>query len=252
MSKLCQIIAVANGMKTGAERTITDIHRRTEKDTLLIGHDRTYQPKLDGGETLPPERKVVQVKVPEAMQDAQTILRELWKIVGIQDLGNTKAKADIVLKDGTVLAKEIPVTHLLFLEKQLDNIGKLVSSLAVLDPAQEWGYDANKDAYVSKPIQTLRTKKTQIPLTLAPATDKHPAQVKDITDDVVVGTWTQVNYSGGIPAKAKKDMMARIEDVRNAVKFAREKANQQEVEDNIDLNGGMLNYVFAPVVQSKK
>ena len=246
MAKLCQVIALANGRKTSTEKALTEIHRKTEKDVLLIGHERHYQPKHEDGEKQPSESKLVQVKVVEALKDAKTILTNLWEIVGVQDVGNTIAKADVVLEDGTVLATSVPVKHLLFLEKQLDNITKLISSLTILDPAQDWTYDSNKDSWVSKPITTLRTKKTTVPLVLSPATDKFPAQVKDITEDVVVGTWQQVNYSGGIPAKVKKDALERLTQVKDAVKSARELANQQDVED-VDVNSKILDFIFDPI-----
>jgi hypothetical protein len=54
-----------------------------------------------------------------------------------------------------------------------------VRSIPTLDPAKGFTHDSAKGAHVFKAreVTKTRTQKVQEPLTLAPATDKHPAQV---------------------------------------------------------------------------
>ena len=61
---------------------------------------------------------------------------------------------------------------------------------------------------------------------LAPATEHHPAQVQMGSEDQLQGYWTTVKFSGALPADLKEKYLKRISDLVNAVKQARELANQ--------------------------
>ena len=51
-----------------------------------------------------------------------------------------------------------------------------------------------------------------------------------VTEDVPVGTWTAVGFSGAIPVDKKRAMLERVEALQKAVKFAREAANNTFTE----------------------
>ncbi len=57
----------------------------------------------------------------------------------------------------------------------------------------------------------------------AEATDKHPAQVGVYYEDVAVGFWRTVKFSGALPAKRVGELLERVEKLQQAVKFARER-----------------------------
>jgi hypothetical protein len=105
-----------------------------------------------------------------------------------------------------------------------------VAAIPVLDPAEEWNFDDATRAYRTRTIQTTRTKKVPRNHVKAPATDKHPAQVEMYFEDVIVGTWETVKFSGAITAQRRNELIERVVKVRDAVKFAREAANSIEVE----------------------
>ena len=68
MPKLNQIIAIAAGKKAQRHKTITDAYQNLQKMSQLEGISRTYKPRDDEGEQLPPEKKQVQLKVKEAVR----------------------------------------------------------------------------------------------------------------------------------------------------------------------------------------
>lgn len=76
-----------------------------------------------------------------------------------------------------------------------------------------------------------RTEKQVKFVTLAPATDKHPAQVKDWTEDVPVAKVETVAYSGMWTVQQKADALDRLDVLLQAVKKARQRANTAEVVD---------------------
>ena len=88
-----------------------------------------------------------------------------------------------------------------------------------------------------------RTKKVPRNHVKAEATDRHPAQVEVYTEDVVVGNWERLMFSGEVSAKERKEMLERVSVLSDAVKFAREEANQTEVTQR-NIGDNIFGYVF--------
>jgi hypothetical protein len=185
----------------------------------------------------------VQVNAEQTLRAATDTLTRLFDVTLTKDASNTEASADIVVDDVTLLA-DVPVTYLLFLEKQLTDVRTAVSKLPVLDPAKSWSWNENAGAYASAPAETVKTKKIPKNWVKAEATDKHPAQVEIFHEDIIVGTWTTTNLSGAVPGARKQELLDRATKVLEAVKFAREKANTREVTDR-SAGSEIFGYIFA-------
>lgn len=230
MTKLNQIIAVEKGVKTDASQALTAIYHQLQKGALFAGLSKTYRPRDEDGEQLPGEGVKVQQRAEQLLDNAASALTRLFDITATKDLTNTVAKADVVI-DGTVLLEQVPVATLLFLEKQLTDFKTVVSKLPVLDPSESWAFNSSVDAWTNTPAQTVRTKKVPKTAVVVPATDKHPAQVQVWQEDLPVGDWTTVKFSGAVPQARVTELLSRIENLRQAVKYAREHANGVEVLD---------------------
>jgi len=50
-------------------------------------------------------------------------------------------------------------------------------------------------------------------------------------EDVAIGYWTTVKFSGALPAKRVSEILDRVEKLQQAVKFAREEANGTQAVD---------------------
>ena len=242
MPKLNQIIAIQAGKKSQAKETLTEAYHQIKKPDLLNGLVRTYSPRDEGGEPQPEERKQIQVKSSDLIARVTRDLIEMFDVVATQDLANTQAKADIEV-DGRKLLDGVPVTNLLFLEKQLLDMKTFIETLPVLDPAEEWEYKAEIDCYASKPSRTNRSKKVPRNHIKYEATTEHPAQVEMYMEDVWVGTWTTTKFSGAIPAATRNAMLERVRKLADAVKTAREEANSIDVRPH-KIGAAVLGYVF--------
>lgn len=243
MSKLNQVIAVCNGKKSNVEKAVSGVYQMIQKPELFSGLSRTYKALDDeNGEKLPPEIKFPQAKVKEAIDLAVSNWTELFDVVLTQDVANTKANADVTV-GGTTLLANVPVTHLLFLEKQLTDVQTFVSKLPVLDPAEQWSFDTTKNIFRTDVSVTNRNVKKPKAFVKAEATDKHPAQVDVFTEDVKVGEWNTVKFSGCIESKYKEEVLARIRKLLEAVKEAREEANCLEVERK-ELAKDVFKFIF--------
>jgi len=158
------------------------------------------------------------------------------------DAGNQVAKADIEV-DGQVVAKDLPVPTLLFLEKQLSDVRAFLDKLPVPDPAERWASDSATGMLSTEPTKTGRTKKVQKPIVLYPATEQHPAQTQLVTEDVLAGYWTTIRYTHRMPADKKAAALDRVGKLLDAVKVARERANSVDVPKR-EIGTSVLGYVF--------
>lgn len=242
MTRLNQIVAVEKGIKSRTFSELTEAHHQLAKNPLLSGISRTYRPKDEEGEQLPPESTRVQVKAERVLETTAEILTKLFDVVATKDWANCTATADVVV-DGRTLVKDAPVTYLLFLEKQLVDLHTFVRKLPVLDAAESWEYDASADCYATEPVNTVRTKKIPRNHVKAEATEKHPAQVEVYHEDVVVGYWRTIKFSGALPAKRVNELTERVEKLQHAVKFAREEANNAEITQR-KLGEDIFGYLF--------
>ena len=230
MPKLNQINAIVSARKGEAEKDVTELYKLIQKEQLFAGRERTYRP-LDevNGQKLPPESQRVQQRVDDLIRQAREKWTELWNLVLTQDTGNQSARADIVVDGKTILAN-VPVTTLLFLDKQVNDLETFVSKLPTPDPAEEWTHDPNTGLLRSQATESLRTSKEPTVIVKYEATKEHPAQTELFTKDVPVGTWTQILYSGCIPTDRKNAILARVRKLQDAIKVAKEQANLLEVE----------------------
>jgi hypothetical protein len=242
MTKLNQIIAIEKGVKTNAYRELTDLHKGLKKGSALQGIQKTYRPKEEEGETLPPEAVLVQTKVREQLRTIAEIMTRYFDITATKDSANTQAKSDVML-DGKAFLTGVPAPYLLFLEKQLKDLHDVVRELPLLDPAETWAYDPNTGVYRTPVTTTHRTKKLPRVLVKYEATEEHPAQTEVYQEDITVGYWDKVAFSGAIPADLQKQLLERIRILQQAVKFAREEANNMKVED-VKVGEQVFKYLF--------
>jgi hypothetical protein len=242
MSKLNQILAVEKGIKSKVQSELTEMHHALQKPALLSGISRVYQPRDDEGERLPSESTRVQVKAEELLRQTKSTLTKLMDVTATKDVTNTKALADVVV-DGRVLLTQVPATYLLFLEKQLVDIMTFVKKLPTLDPSETWVKDEQLGVFKTTPVMTVRTKKVPKAFVKAPATDKHPAQVDVFNEDIIVGDWSTVKFSGALPTSEVNAMVEKVEKLQQAVKYARETANGVETAD-YKAGEQVLSYIF--------
>ena len=243
MPKLNQIIAIEKGVKSQSLRDLTDAHQKLQKPALLSGISRTYRPIDDDGDQLPPESTRVQIKAEEVIEQTVGILTSLFDITATKDWSNGEARADITV-DGNTLVEQVPVTYLLFLEKQLTDLHTFIKKLPVLDAAEVWRFDESQDTWATEPIQTTKTKKIPRNHVKAAATEQHPAQVEVYYEDVVVGYWRTVKFSGAMPAARVSTLLDRVRKLQDAVKFAREEANSVDVDEQ-KVGDAIFGYLFS-------
>jgi hypothetical protein len=240
--KLNQIIAIEKGVKSQAYGELTTLHKESQKAELFNGFVKTYRKKDEDGEEYPPERKRVQLVAADVLKKVTAIQTELFDVTATKDWANCHAKADVVV-DGMVLLQDAPATYLLFLEKQLSDMRAFLEKLPTLDEADDWQVDPNSNLVRTAPVTTHRTKKVPKVIVKYPHSEHHPAQTELVNEDVIVGWWDTVKHSGALAMPRKQQLMERVDRFMKAVKFAREKANDADVE-KLEVGEKIFGFLF--------
>ncbi len=170
---------------------------------------------------------------------------KFYDMVLQKDSTNQLSKADVVLDNGTVIAKDVPATTLLMFESKLQDLRKVFESAPTLAAGFKWEEDATSVNvfHSAEPVVNFTTKKSTKPVVLYEATKEHPAQVKEVSEDVPVAKVTVDTYSSMITSKDKAEMLGRLDDLLHAVKKARQRANTVDVV-KANVGDQIFNYLF--------
>lgn len=242
--KLNQLIAILNGVKRSAETAKTEIYKLVQKPALFQGQQRTYTPRREDGYVYPEESQKLTLKAEDLIEQFAEAGKEYLNLAATQDWANTEAKASVKVDNDTIL-ENVPVPHLLFLEKQLLDMKTFISSLPTLPIDKEWDYDAAKGCYTTTPKESVKTKKVVEFVKVFEPTPHHPGQAKEVPADIIEGTWTLVELSGAIAKDRQTTLLRRVETLYQAVLKAREEANSLAVTQQ-NTAEKITKYLFSP------
>jgi hypothetical protein len=244
---LGQTVAVERGARQRIEKARTAIYHTITKHQLFSGFDRTHEPYQDELQQ-PGEEQRVQENATELICSLRKLYTEVIDITATRDFGNMHAFADVAV-DGEVLIERAPVHFLLWLENQLSDIYTNLRKFPAEDPKEEWrsGDSLPPGMKRTATVDTPSTKMVPKHLLSTSESDRHPQQVLDKWQDHVrTGTWHKVSYTTALEPKLRDAMVDRVNSLRDAVKIAREKANQTGVED-IHIGAALVSYIFGEI-----
>lgn len=235
--QLHEVIAVEKDARQTASKIIVETGATfSKRHQLFSTHSKLYE-ALNETDKEKPEEEAAQpiTTVGDKLDYFQKHIIRLFDIILQKEEANTRAKQDIVIEkddERIVLATGVPVAALVQLENVLESIrSQVYDAIPTLDPTKQWTNDeaAGKGKHMTGVTTRQRTVKQARPITLSPATDKHPAQVQLVNEDVPVGTWKTVYYSGMLSPAEKSELLSRVDTVLEGVKKARARANTVEV-----------------------
>lgn len=251
MAKIHELLAVQGNLQGQATKTLTDLKASLHSKRHLYEEvNEFFQPNEEGKPTEQIEVKSIQTTVQKEIKWISKHLTSALDVSYQVDVANTQAKADIVAEDGTIIAKDVPATFLLQLEKRVVEWQDLIDKIPTLDPAKGFKPDPAKGEgyYVARETSKNRTTKKAEVITLAPATDKHPAQAVLQNIDVPVGHIIRQEWSALITPAVKADLFDKAEVLLRAVKAARAKANNVEIDTKgLKIGQNLLDFVFKPL-----
>lgn len=247
-TKLHELLAVENSARQQGETCRHDLLNTFEKKRHHFAEQIvTFTPKEEGAKPIVESKMGLQTSI---QKELDWIGERLCKAMDIShqiDEANMVARQDVVLENGTIILKNVPATSLLQLEKRLKEIQDLAVAIPTLDPAKGFEEDPDRGIGIfrARDVQKKRTKKEQDWVVVVQATKEHPAQVKEKTQDIETGDILQQEWSSLITVAAKGEILDRVEELIRAVKAARSRANEQQVDVKENkLAGKIWNYIF--------
>jgi hypothetical protein len=255
MPKLHELVAANVSLQTQAQKLRLELQSTFDKKRHLFASTlATLTPLAEGSEVEVRAQSDIQSTVAKEIEWLMnTVLVKAIDSGFTIDHTNTLAKADIVLEDGTVFAKDVPATALLQLEHRLKEMSELIKTIPTLDPAKGFTLDksAGEGIYKAREIVKPSTKKDQHPLVLVEATKEHPAQVQLVTEDVKVGVIREQEWSSLITPATKADLLERAENLFRVVRQARSRANDHQIDkegvQTQKIGEKLLRHIFAPL-----
>lgn len=204
----------------------------------LVEEDPLYLEYPNMNNTVP-----VQETVPSKLEYVFDTCADYINLVAQKDKANREAKADLKIGDKVLLA-DVPATTLLFIENKFKVIRTVIEAAKTLDNALIWTKkDGLSDVWTTD-RGTVPVKRTEPDfVTVAQATDKHPAQVKEITRERIMASKNQKNCSGLIQTKEKSELLARCDQIIEAAKRARQEANAIDVVD-VNIASTLFNHIL--------
>lgn len=231
MSKLHEILAVKSGVLGKFNKLSADLADLfLNKKHHFIKEVVVFKPLGENQQDVLEKNVDLQTTVRRELAWIGKDFAKLLDICNQINSTNTVAKADVVV-DGQVILKDIPATGLLELEKYITAFKSLIEKIPTLDPIKGFtsAGDQGADVYKASPRITSRTTKEQYPMVLAPATDKHPAQVQLLSRDIITGWKHESEWSGMLTPSEKSALISKCEDLANAIKAAQSRANSESV-----------------------
>ncbi len=252
MTVLHEIIAVEADkegyVKRSYQEMITLFKNKVER---FQGFERTL--KLKGSEEevrneeqAESEFKKLDTTVPKELVYLSKVVSDYFDVVYQKDLANQEAKADLVI-DGTTIASNVPATTLLGLETRLKNLRLVFDEIPTLSPGADWkideamGTDIYKDQHPEIRPKTRKDFEYKI---LVQPTANHPAQVEKWNIDKEIGHFYKTKWSGCISVAAKSELLSKLDKLLQAVKQARQRANNQEVNTHARLGEKLFEYLL--------
>jgi hypothetical protein len=236
MSQLHEVLAVIADLQATAQKA--------QADTIAFFTKQTH--RYDGAvkrlEMFDESRKNEEPQGYESVEVSATVDQDLdafskeairfLDALAQKETTNQQAMADIVLEDGTILIAKLPATLLLTLENWLDKWKTVYENIPVVEGGVVWDADKDKGDGVFRardPIIRHKTEKVHLHKVMVEPTDKHPAQIKEWTEDRPIGRTVQAVWTGKVFPRRRQEMLRRIGELIEAVKKARMRANTAEV-----------------------
>jgi len=247
MGKLHELLAVEPDLKGAAEKIIAEtINTLSKKEGHFKAQTRRYSPLEDGGEAFPDENQEMVTTVPKKLEWTQKVVAKYLDALAQKEISNTRASAVLEIDGQPLINDPLPATLLLALEGKLKQLRDMYNAIPTLDPGEQWAWDDKTRTYEGSPSKSYRTKKVMKNHVKAQATDKHPAQVEVYTEDVQVGYWTTKKWSGALTPSEKADLLERMDNLIQAVKRARQRANDCEAV-RANIADTLFKYIHDPL-----
>lgn len=236
MGKLHELLAVEASLEGACGKIIQETTKVFKDGTLFQGALKKLEmfAEEDKASDEITGRLERSTTVGEKLEYMRESVENYFDCVFQKDNANQMARADITV-DGVEIAKNIPATYLLAMEKRLKQLRPIFDEMPTLPQGTKWELspDEGEGVYrASEPVISFKTRKTRKSMIVAPADKNHKAQV-EVWDDVEnCGKYIQTHTSGAVTPADKSHYLKRFDKLLRAIKQARQRANCVEIKSD--------------------
>jgi len=251
-NKLHELLAVKGNLASQANAEITNLVSLFEKQRHIFSESRViFAPNQEGAKEVEESRSELTATVPGVLNGAAPSIAKSMDAEFQIAVTNCDAVADVVFEDGTPLMENVPATALLELEKELGVLQKLITVVPVFDSAKGFQPDKSREnVWVARENTKTRTKKSKRFVVAYDATKEHPAQIKEVDEDIPTGTIRELEWTGLVPPVQRAAMLSRCDALIRAVRAARSRANERVIDSTRKVGKVVLDYVLGTGAQT--
>ena len=236
MPKLHELLAAQKTIAESAATVVKDAETKFGKPEFFQGRIKTLKmiedtPANAVAESSAREETPVRTTVFDTLNYALGLWAKNEDLQANKNATNCVAFADIEFR-GAVLIPKVAAVTIIALEERLRYVKNLFLAVPTLDASEEWEKDEDSGSCIYRaknPRKATKTETNLVPVILYPATDKHPAQVKESSKVLVVGEFTTLLRSGAVTAQQKADGINLVNELLVEVRKAKTRANDTEV-----------------------
>lgn len=253
MAKLHEILAVEGDLRSTATAVIEEAGGTFDKRPAHFIQTETATTHFDKAEEHldTTEHKKMETTVAEKLLYIGDMVTRYYNAYLQKESTNQTAKATVEVAGQPFLA-DVPVVVLLGMEQRLKELRDMYGKIPTLQPGPNWERDRTMvvGVYRSQHAETrFVTRKTKRAFTLSPATDKHPAQVTALDEDVPIAKRTVTTWSGMLSVHEKSLLLDRVDTLIQAFKRARQRANDATLIER-DMGKQIFDYLHGPLLTS--
>lgn len=260
MTKIHELLAAEKTVNQQTEALLRDTETKFKKGDAFRGNIVSlHLLESSPANKILEDEGTTEVKLVTTVADTLLYVMDYWRRAEeLQCSKNTanqhaKATVEVTDDDGTVLLSlpDLPVDELMGLEARLVRLRGVMLAMPTLAATRGWTVadDMRQYSWKAEPDVKVKVQRTKEPLTLSAPTDKHPAQVTLVDKETVIGNVTTQWFSGEATSWQKAAVLSRIDDLIEACKRARTRANDHEVK-KADLRA-LTDFIMGPLVAAR-
>lgn len=236
MKILHELLATEKNYTSQVNKLHLETLQKFDKDHFFKGFIKTLKmlkdaPNNEQLELAGSENKELVTTVKQTLDYLLSFWVKSEDLQATKNVTNQSAIANVEV-NGQVLLINLPVDELMGLEARLLELRKVFEKMPTLDAAKTWIPSSISDGAWEAPMLdvTVKTEKVVTPVVLYEATKEHPAQVKEVSKDEVVGTFTTKHFSGAATSLQKAQCLERLDLLLVEIKTARMRANTVQLQ----------------------
>lgn len=253
MKILHELLATEKNFTSQVNKLQLETLQKFDKDHFFKGHIKTLKMLKDA-----PNNEQLELAGSEKKELVTTVKQTLDYLLGFwvkaEDLQATKnvtnqsAIANVEI-NGEILLSNLPVDELMGLEARLLDLRKVFEKMPTLDASKTWTSSSVSDGAWEATMAdvTVKTEKVVTPVVLYEATKEHPAQVKEVSKDDVVGTFTTKHFSGAATSLQKAQYLERLDILLVEIKRARMRANTVVLQ-NATVGKSVVDFIMSGII----